>query len=101
MGVERIGEVFYGAARPEMNYTRKISGKDLSMSFGIPLRFELLDNRLAEKWENIGAFRDADWDEVSDYAQVLRFVRFGGKESRFFLDINSFTANTIGRWCSR
>lgn len=96
VGVERIGEVFYGAARPEINYTRKIGTKDLSMSFGVPVRFELLDNRLAEKWGNIGAFRNQDWDEVSDYARVLRFLRFGGKESRFFLDVNSFTANTIG-----
>ena len=96
VGIERIGEVFYGAARPEINYTRKVGTKDLSMSFGVPVRFELLDNRLAEKWENIGVFRNEDWDEVSDYAQVLRFLRFGGKESRFFLDVNSFTANTIG-----
>jgi hypothetical protein len=96
IGIERIGEIFYGAARPEINYTRDIDGKELSMSFGIPVRFELLDNRLETKWENIGAFRDQDWDEVSDYAQVLRFLRFGGKESHFFLDVNSFSANTVG-----
>jgi hypothetical protein len=96
LGIERLGEIFYIAAQAEVNYSTTVWGRDLSMSFGVPLRFQLLDARPDRRWDDIGQIRKRDWDELSDYATVIRRIQFGGKEQHFFLDVNAFTANSIG-----
>ncbi len=96
LGTEQIGEVFYGAATPHVNYTDTVWDRELSMSFGIPLRFEILDARIDRRWENAGAFRSKDWDEFGDYFQVINRIVYGSKESHVYVDINSFRATSIG-----
>ncbi|MEC9071644.1 MAG: hypothetical protein VX938_04655, partial [Myxococcota bacterium] len=81
-----------------INYTTKVMNRKLSMSFGVPIRVQAIDTTLTEAfpWGNAGELRGADWDEPSDYAQLIRFFRLGGKEDRIYLDINAFTANSLG-----
>ncbi|MCO4763022.1 MAG: hypothetical protein KC502_16010 [Myxococcales bacterium] len=96
IGPQRLGFIYYALARPELNYTRQIGNRELSMSFAIPLRFEILDTRPDGGFDNAGKLRAQDWDEVSDFAQVLRYINFGGKEGHIYLDINQFKASSIG-----
>ncbi len=95
-GFDRIGDIYYAMVRPEINYTREVYERDLTMSFAVPLRLEVFDTRPEGKWNNAGTFREKDWDEVSDYSQVLRYINYGGKEEHFYLDINQFKASSIG-----
>ncbi len=97
LGVERLGEIFYGALTPEINWTKSFGPqKDLTMSFGVPIRVEVLDNRADIRFSNVGTFRKEDWNEFSDAAKIIRYLTFGGKESRTYLDINQFKAWSIG-----
>ena len=96
VGVERIGDVFYGAVTPSINYSTELLDQPFSMSFGVPLRFELNDTRPGKGWSNAGAFRKQDWDEVGDFAQVIREIKFGGKESHVYVDVNAFKASSLG-----
>jgi len=108
MGAERLGFIYYGLIRPEINYTRDLWKRELSLSFAIPLRLEILDTRperpvevdgktkTVGRFSKAGQFRKADWNEVTDYAQIIRYINFGGKEEHFYLDINAFKASSIG-----
>ncbi|HAN30510.1 MAG TPA: hypothetical protein DCQ06_02835, partial [Myxococcales bacterium] len=96
IGPQRLGEVYYALIRPEINYTRELIGRELSLSFAIPLRVEFLDTRPDGRFNNAGSIRSQDWDEATDFAQVLRYINFGGKEEHFYLDINQFKASSIG-----
>ena len=95
-GIERLGEIFYVAVQTEINYSTTLAGRDLSMSFGVPMRIQLLDARPDRRWDDAGQIRKRDWDEVSDYATVIRRIQYGGKEQHIYLDVNAFTANSIG-----
>lgn len=96
VGPQRLGAIYYALVRPEINYTRAVLGQELSLSFAVPLRFEILDTRPDGRFANAGRLRSQDWDEVGDFAQVLRYINYGGKESHFYLDINQFKASSIG-----
>ena len=96
LGVQRLGEIFYGAITPEFNYTPKVLDRPLSLSFGVPLRVEILDARPDRRFDNAGSFRTTDWDEASDFAKVIQRIGYGGKEQRFYLDINRFKAASLG-----
>ena len=96
IGVERLGETFYGTATPGINYTTPVYGSPLSMSFGVPLRFEILDANADERFADAGRFRSEDWDEPSDYSQVIRSLTYGGKEKHFYLDVSAFKSGTVG-----
>jgi len=105
VGIERIGDIFYAGLTPQINYSREVADRPLTMSFGLPLRFELHDTRpefvdddgtARGRWQNAGAFRTQDWDEPSDFAQLIRAIQYGGKEGHLYLDINAFKASSIG-----
>lgn len=100
-GIERIGDVYYGAITPNINYSTELDDRPLTMSFGVPVRLELNDTRPSTKsdphgWSHIGRIRPQDWDEVSDFAQFIRGIQYGGKEEHVYLDINAFKASSIG-----
>jgi hypothetical protein len=40
--------------------------------------------------------RREDWDEIADYAKVIRFVTFGRKESNIYFTVNTMRPATIG-----
>ena len=105
-GIERIGDIFYATATPNINYSREIADRTLSLSFGIPVRLQLVDTRptqtdpdTGEKtggWSNVLQLRKQDWDEPSDFAQIIRGIQYGSKEDRVYLDVNAFKASSIG-----
>lgn len=40
--------------------------------------------------------REQDWDEISDYARVIRFITIGRKEDPLYFSINSLRPTTLG-----
>ena len=96
VGVERLGEIYYSALNVGINHTFTARGEPLKLTLGVPLRFELLDARPNQRFENVGRFRTQDWDEASDFAKVIQRLSVGSKEGRFYLDINRFSSRTIG-----
>jgi len=101
IGPERIGDIYYASITPSINYTTELGNRPLAMTFGIPIRLELNDTRPSTKsdphgWSHIGRIRPQDWDQVSDFAQFIRGIQYGGKEEHVYLDINAFKASSIG-----
>ncbi len=96
VSTDQLGEIFYITAIPMINYSVNIFDIKLSMTFGVPLRFQILDARVDKRFDGAGQLRKQDWDEPSDFAQIIRQITYGSKESRVYLDINQFFANTIG-----
>jgi hypothetical protein len=96
LGPQRLGPIYYGVIRPEINYTRELGGRELSLSFALPIRLEILDTRPDKRFANAGSIRKEDWDEVSDFARVISYINYGGKEEHVYLDINQFKASSIG-----
>jgi hypothetical protein len=100
MGLERLGEVYYGSVSLGLNHNFKLFNKPLKLTVSVPLRFELLDARPDRRFNQLGRFRQEDWDEVSDFAKVIQRLQFGGKEQPFYLDIDRFSSHTIGHGVS-
>ncbi|MBI5610476.1 MAG: hypothetical protein HY902_16480 [Deltaproteobacteria bacterium] len=95
-GLERIGDVYYLALTPGINYSADLADRPFSMSFGAPVRLLVNDTRPAGGWATSVKIRSQDWDQVSDYAQLIRGIQYGGKEDRIYLDVNAFKSSSIG-----
>jgi hypothetical protein len=65
-----------------------------AFSLGVPLNLQAFDGGSLA----VGSFRvrRQDWDEISDFARVLRFVTYGRKEDPLYLTINSLRPATLG-----
>lgn len=96
LGVERIGDQYFGALTPEFNWSSTLADRPITMSLGVPIRLELYDSRPDKAWSRLGKLRMDDWNEPSDFAQVIRQLQYGGKEEHFYLDVNAFKASTLG-----
>ena len=96
VGLERLGEIYYGTVNVGINHRFDVHGEPLRLTIGVPLRFEILDARPNQRFDNVGRFRQQDWDEASDFAKVIQRLQYGSKEQRFFLDINRFSAHNLG-----
>src|SRR5690242_10926128 len=60
----------FGYAYPSLGVD---GGEDFAFMLGAPLRFRLLDKEPKQKDQDYGAWlRREDWDERSDYGQVVR-----------------------------
>ena len=97
--IERLGPKFYLSITPTVNHTLEIDERDLTMSFGVPLRLEILDTRGSttdERFGNAGTFRDADWDTPQDFVKLIRFLKYGRKEDHFYVNLNAFRTGSIG-----
>ncbi len=100
-GIERIGTTYFAAFTPQINYNTEVAEQPLDMSFGVPVRLQLLDPRPptsgdSRGWSHFGRIRKQDWDEVSDFAQIIRNITFGGKEGHFYFDVNAFKSSSLG-----
>lgn len=72
-------------------------GEDFEFILGAPLRFRLLDEEPKQQQDDHGAYlRREDWDERSDFGQVVRRLRIGSEEGRFMLRVGPFVEETLG-----
>ena len=98
VGFQSLGEVAYLAVRPHFNWTTMFADTwEFSLSLDVPLRFEIHDARADRGFRNAGRFRTEDWDEASDYVQVLHDVRLGAKGvTPVWARVDAFRATTLG-----
>lgn len=105
-GTAFIDGVFYAAVRPDFN----LHIDDFSLGLGTPLRFELFDTNpirtfqpdtWGKAFDHLGRFRSADWDRAlvypfTDLVRPIKFVSWGRKEDRLYVDVNRVYALTLG-----
>lgn len=46
--------------------------------------------------ENLGKLRKRDWDEVSDFAKIIRYITAGGEEQPFYLNVSRLYGQSVG-----
>jgi hypothetical protein len=46
--------------------------------------------------ENLGKLRKRDWDEVSDFAKIVRYITAGGEEQPFYLNVSRLYGQSVG-----
>jgi hypothetical protein len=80
-------------ARPRLGVT---GGEEFEFELGAPLRLRLLDQEPLQSEQDFGKLRRQDWDEPSDYAQVLRSLRIGTDEGPFILRAGAFSSWSVG-----
>jgi hypothetical protein len=72
-------------------------GDDFEFILGAPLRFRLLDEEPKQQANDYGAhLRREDWDERSDFGQVVRGLRIGSESGRFVLRVGPMVEETVG-----
>ncbi len=64
----------------------------LGVGIQVPLRFRVMD----EDPQNDGALRKEDWDEVSDWTRVVRFISWGTPDEWLYARIGVLEGTTIG-----
>lgn len=69
-----------------------------SLELGARLRMRVFDAAPAQREGDLPlSIRHADWDEASDFGQLLRSVRFGNEGDAFFFDISPKQYYRLGR----
>jgi hypothetical protein len=72
-------------------------GDEFEFELGAPLRLRLLDQEpLQTEQDHGGRLRRQDWDERSDFAQVLRHLRIGRDDGQFQLRAGGYSAYSLG-----
>jgi hypothetical protein len=80
---------------------RPIVGIDVGDSFGIEVgaefRLRLIDETPGQRADDIGGvLRGADWDEASDFGQILRSLRISKPDSVFWIQAGAVRKKTLG-----
>jgi hypothetical protein len=57
---------------------------------------DCVDDEKQNATNNFFALRKADWDEPSDYAKVIRYLRIGGEEKPFYLNVSRLYGQSLG-----
>jgi hypothetical protein len=101
VGATAIDNIYYLEISPDL----QLKFNKLALGFGFPLRFEVanLNNLSATDPDsygsvtaNAGRFRTEDWDQVEDFLRPLRYITWGRKEDRLYVDVNRVHPLTIG-----
>jgi len=83
----------FGVAFPRLGVK---GGDEFEFELGAPLRFRLLDQEPLQQEQDYGRLRRQDWDERSDYAQLVRELRIGRDDGRFQFRAGGFATYTLG-----
>lgn len=65
-----------------------------ALSIQAPLNFKIYDAQTGT--ENLWQIRTKDWDEISDYAKVIRFIKYGRKDDRLYINLTTLSSSTLG-----
>lgn len=77
----------------------------LYMGFELPVAFEVFNTEVDSSdadylggrgFDGAGAFAGFQWDEPSEFAQVIKYIRYGTKEDDFYLNVSKQSAATVG-----
>jgi hypothetical protein len=101
IGAVVLDDVYFAQLRPDLN----VHYGQFKLGVGAPLRFEIADLSQADPTDptstkgifgNLGRFRTEDWDQVEDFLRPLRYLTWGKKEDRLYIDVNRVHSITIG-----
>ena len=67
-----------------------------AMSAHVPLQLMALDVAGSDFAFGGLKLRRQDWDEISDFAKIIRFATYGRKEEQIYISINTMRPSTIG-----
>ncbi len=72
-------------------------GEDFALEFGPTFRLRLIDTPALNRPSDIGSIlRGADWDELSDFGQILQSLRIAKETSAFHLSIGPERKKSFG-----
>ncbi|PTL82974.1 hypothetical protein [Vitiosangium sp. GDMCC 1.1324] len=72
-------------------------GDEFQFELGAPLRLRLFDqDPLQTEQDYGGRLRREDWDERSDFGQILRWLRIGRDDGHYQLRAGDFSTYTLG-----
>jgi hypothetical protein len=84
----------FGVARPRLSVK---GGEEFEFELGAALRLRLLDLEPLETGGDYGGrLRREDWDERSDFGQILRELRIGRDDGHFQLRAGGFSSYSLG-----
>ncbi len=65
-----------------------------AFSIQAPLNFKIYDARTGtdEMWK----IRAKDWDEPSDFTKIIRFIKYGRKDDRLYVNVTTLSSSTLG-----
>jgi hypothetical protein len=93
-GTRGGGQDLFAAATPVL---RLDVGETFALEVGATLRFRLLDQTPKQTAGDYGGhLRREDWDTSSDLGQLIRELRVGREEGRFFFRAGPLTTFTLG-----
>lgn len=94
-GTRGGGQDLFAFAFPQLGVD---GGEDFEFMLGAPLRFRVLDAEPKQTANDYGAhLRREDWDERSDFGQVVRLLRIGEEgRGRFNMQLGPLTEETLG-----
>lgn len=97
----RVNRTYYLAAVPRVS----LHFGRLYMGFEMPFAFEAFDTVVdsadpdfvdGRGFTGAGSFAGLEWDEPSEYAQIIRYFRIGTKEDKLYLNVSKLSAATVG-----
>jgi hypothetical protein len=84
----------FGVAFPRLGVK---GGDEFEFELGAPLRVRFLDSEPLQLAQDYGGrLRRQDWDERSDFAQILRNLRIGRDDGRVQLRAGAFSTYSLG-----
>lgn len=92
-GGTKIGPVFYLLGSVEFD----LRIKDFGLGLGVPVRIPVYDPTAGLTLFPEGFdIRREEYDELSEFARILRYLTYGRKEDNLFLNLSTEHAATIG-----
>ncbi len=87
-GMAQLGEDYFVT----LAIGTELSFAPVSLGLQLPLRIRVVDNDpTSDNW-----YRDEDWDEVSDWTRILRYVQYGQPADVFYLRAGELAASVLG-----
>ncbi|RME26830.1 MAG: hypothetical protein D6806_05595, partial [Deltaproteobacteria bacterium] len=97
-GYRKLDLKHYATITPEADF--RIWKFEIGL--GVPLALEIFDGSWNDQksepvgFANAGSLRTEDWNEPGEYVRFLRYLRFGRKEDRVFLNLSQYQSMTLG-----
>lgn len=101
IGAAALDDALFLQLRPDLN----VHWGQFKLGLGAPLRFEILDlsglslndpSSANGVFAETGRFRTEDWDQLEDFLRPLRYITWGKKEDRLYVDMNRVHPVTLG-----
>ncbi|MCX7944076.1 MAG: hypothetical protein N2746_06165 [Deltaproteobacteria bacterium] len=93
-GYLRLPEVPYEVHYLHVEPRIELLWTKFALSIQGPLNFKIYDVQSGtdEMWK----LRDKDWDEPSDFTKIIRFIKYGRKDDRLYINVTTLSSSTLG-----